>query len=120
LIYSHTEAPWKSLQEFLEYAKNNPGKVNFGTWGPGSTGDLVAKYMNHELKTGLTTVPYKGAAPVLQSVLSKQIEVGIGTVSAAMPYIAEGKLLPLAVAGEERTSFLPDVPALAEANADPG
>ncbi len=113
-VIAHPEQPFKTLKEFLAYARANPGKLNYGTPGNGTSPHIATEVFNREAKVKLNHVPYKGAGPALKDLLGGQIDLvfdpGVGVPQAK----AGGKLRMLAVAGPVRHPDFPDVPTLEE------
>src|SRR6185436_4027302 len=112
-VLAHPEQPYKNLKEFLAYARANPGKLNYGTPGNGTSPHIATEVFNREAKVKLNHVPYKGAGPALKDLLGGQIELafdpGVGLAAAR-----GGKLRMVAVAGPVRHADFPDVPTLDE------
>jgi tripartite-type tricarboxylate transporter receptor subunit TctC len=110
--------PAKTVAEFIAYAKSNPGKINMGSGGVGSTGHVAGELFN--LMAGLTIahVPYRGEAPSVTDLLGGQIQVMFSTPGSVMNFVKAGTLRALAVTSAKRMDVLPDVPALAETLAD--
>jgi tripartite-type tricarboxylate transporter receptor subunit TctC len=108
------EVPATTMREFIALAKREPGKLNYGSAGPGSINHLALELMNARAGTVVVHVPYKGIAPATQDLLSGQIQAMTGTVSATLPYISEKKVRALAVTGARRAALLPDVPSWQE------
>jgi tripartite-type tricarboxylate transporter receptor subunit TctC len=106
--------PAKTMREFVALAKREPGRLNYGSAGPGSINHLALELMNARAGITVVHVPYKGIAPATQDLLSGQIQAMTGTVSATQPYIAERKVRALAVTGAHRAPLLPDVPSWQE------
>jgi len=106
--------PAKTVAEFIAYAKSNPGKINMGSGGVGSTGHVAGELFN--LMAGLTIahVPYRGEAPSVTDLLGGQIQVMFSTPGSVMNFVKAGTLRALAVTSAKRMEVLPDVPALAE------
>ena len=115
VILAHPDFPAKTLQELMNYARANPGKVSYGSVGPGSTTHLAGELLALKGKLDLLHVPFKGAAPVITNLLGKQVDIGIVNISLAKPHIDAGRLRPIAVTTLKRSSILPDVPTVAEA-----
>jgi tripartite-type tricarboxylate transporter receptor subunit TctC len=114
VILTHPEFEAKTLPELMQYARNNPGKVFYGSVGPGSTTHLAGELLALKGKVDLLHVPFKGAAPVITNLLGKQVDIGIVNISLAKPHIDAGRLIPIAVTTLKRSSILPNVPAVAE------
>ena len=105
----------KTLAEFVAYAKANPGKLNFGSPGVGTTGHLGLALFMHAANIKLTHVPYKGAAPAITDLIAGQIDGVVDNPPTVLPHIEAQKLRPLAVAAKTRMAQLPDLPTAAEA-----
>ncbi len=112
-VLLNPSVPAKSFDEFLAYARANPGKLNYGTPGNGTSPHIATEVFNREAKVKMNHVPYKGAGPALKDLLGGQIELafdpGVGIASAK-----GGKLRMVAVAGPVRHPDFPDVPTLEE------
>ncbi len=106
--------PVGSMRELVAYAKANPGKLSYGSPGVGTPHHLIGEAMKRAAGIDLVHVPYRGTGPSLNGLLSGQVSAIIATTIAVMPFIESGKVRALAVAGEERTPILPNVPTLAE------
>lgn len=108
-------SPYKTFGDFMADARANPGKIAYGSAGPGSSIHMVTALF--ELLSGarLNHVPYKGSGPALVDLIGGQIPVMFENLGSGMVHIRSGKLRPLAVTGAARESTLPDVPTLAEA-----
>jgi tripartite-type tricarboxylate transporter receptor subunit TctC len=107
-------SPYRTFGDFLADAKANPGKINYGSAGPGSSIHMVTALF--ELMSGvrLSHVPYKGSGPALVDLMSGQIQVMFENFSSGMPQVKGGKLRVLAVTIGKRDPRLPDVPTIAE------
>jgi len=110
----HPSMPARTMAEFIEYARRNPGKLNYGTPGVGSLGHLIGETFKYSAKVNLTHVPYRGAGPALNDALGGQVQVLFDNLPSSLPHIQAGKLRALAVASEKRVASLPDVPTFAE------
>ena len=108
--------PVNSLAELVDYARKNPGKVNFGSAGGGSITHLAGELLKSEAKIDLVHVPYKGAAPAVSDLVGGQVQMGIFDVPVLLGHIRSGKLKALAVTSATRAPTLPDVPTTAEGN----
>ncbi len=106
--------PVNSLKELVEYARANPGKVNFGSAGGGTVTHLAGELLKVEAKINLVHVPYKGAAPAVTDMLSGQVQMGVFDVPVLISHIRAGKLKPLAVTSAKRTPLLPEVATTGE------
>ncbi|MEA2881351.1 MAG: hypothetical protein QOH32_570 [Bradyrhizobium sp.] len=110
----HPSVPAKNVAEFVAWAKQNPGKLNFGSAGTGGTIHLAGEMFKQMAGIDMTHVPYKGAGPALTDLLSGNIQVMFDTLSTALPPVKSGLLRPLGVSSSERSPDLPDVPTIAE------
>src|SRR5947207_5577204 len=111
----HPSVPAKTVAEFVAYAKQNPGKLNFGSAGTGGTIHLAGEMFKQMAGVDLVHVPYKGAGPALTDLLSGNIQLMFDTLGTALPPVKAGLLRPLAVSSAQRIADLPDVPTMAEA-----
>lgn len=107
--------PVRTLQEFLAYARANPGRLSYGSGGVGSAGHLSVEFLRSLTGLKLTHVPYKGSGPALTDLMSGEIQVMLLTMPAVMPYLKSGKLRAVATSGPRRSAALPDLPTLEEA-----
>src|SRR6266403_687666 len=110
----HPSVPAKTMAEFVAYAKQNPGKLNFGSAGTGGTIHLAGEMFKQMAGIEMTHVPYKGAGPALTDLLSGNIQVMFDSLSTALPPVRSGLLRPLGVSSARRSPDLPDVPTIAE------
>jgi len=112
-VLAHPEQPYKNFKEFLAYARANPGKLNYGTPGNGTSPHIATEVFNREAKVKLNHVPYKGAGPALQDLIGGQIQVVFDPGVGISPAKA-GKVRMIAIAGPNRHADFPDVPTLEE------
>jgi tripartite-type tricarboxylate transporter receptor subunit TctC len=112
-VLAHPEQPYKNLKEFLAYARANPGKLNYGTPGNGTSPHIATEVFNREAKVKLNHVPYKGAGPALQDLIGGQIQIVFDPGVGISPAKA-GKVRMIAIAGPHRHPDFPDVPTLEE------
>lgn len=104
-----------SVREVIDEAKQSPGKLDYASPGPGSPHHLAMEMFKQRTGTQVTHVPYKGAGPAIQDLLSGQIPLMFLDLAAGAPQIRAGKLRALAVASDRRIAALPDLPTVAEA-----
>jgi tripartite-type tricarboxylate transporter receptor subunit TctC len=114
VIIVHPSIPAKTLAEFVAYAKQNPGKLNFGSAGTGGVGHLAGEMFKWTAGVEMTHVPYKGAGPALQDLISGNIQALFETIGTALPPIKAGLVRPLGVSSAERVADLPDLPTVVE------
>jgi tripartite-type tricarboxylate transporter receptor subunit TctC len=110
----HPSVPAKTVAEFVAYAKQNPGKLNFGSAGTGGTIHLAGEMFKQMAGIDMVHVAYKGAGPALTDLLSGNIQLMFDTLGTALPPVKSGLLRPLAVSSKQRIPDLPDVPTIAE------
>ena len=115
VIAIHPSVPANNLKEFIAYAKQNPGKLNYASQGNGSVSHIGIEIF--KLQTGLSMVhvPYKGSGQAIADVLAGQVQVFITTPPSVMGHVQTGKLKALAVTGKTRHPQMPQVPTVAEA-----
>jgi tripartite-type tricarboxylate transporter receptor subunit TctC len=114
LLVVHPSVPVRTLAELAQHARANPGKLNFGTGGPGTSNQLAADMFRSLTKTEIVLVPYKGAETAMLAVLSGQVQMVVIGTPASTTHVKSGKLRALALLGKERYPDLPDVPTAAE------
>jgi tripartite-type tricarboxylate transporter receptor subunit TctC len=114
VVIVHPSIPAKTLAEFIAYAKQNPGKLNFGSAGTGGVGHLSGELFKQTAGVEMTHVPYKGAGPALQDLIAGNIQAMFETIGTALPPVKAGLVRPLGVSSAERVSDLPDLPTVAE------
>jgi tripartite-type tricarboxylate transporter receptor subunit TctC len=110
----HPSVPARTVAEFVAYAKQNPGKLNFGSAGTGGTIHLAGEMFKQMAGVDMVHVPYKGAGPALTDLLSGNIQLMFDTLGTALPPVKSGLLRPLAVSSAQRIPDLPDVPTMVE------
>ena len=106
--------PAHTLKEFLAYVHANPGKVNYASPGNGSPHHLAMELFKNRTGTFITHIPYRGAAPAMQDVMSGQVECMFLDLTAGLPTIESGKVRALAIGSARRVPQLPNLPTLAE------
>jgi tripartite-type tricarboxylate transporter receptor subunit TctC len=106
--------PPKSVPEFVAYAKANPGKLNFGSPGPGNASHLAAELFRMKTGIDIVHVPYKGAAEAMTGVMGGQVHMFFGDIAGALPLIREGRLRALGWSSRTRNPELPGVPTMIE------
>ncbi len=112
-VLAHPERPFKDLREFVAYARANPGKLNYGSPGNGTSPHIAVEVFNREAKVKLTHVPYKGAGPALNDRLGGVIHLAFDP-GVGIPSAKAGKLRLIAIAGPNRHPDFPGVPTLQE------
>ena len=115
LLVANPAQPYKNVAELIAYAKANPGKINFGSSGSGSSIHLSGELFNALAKVDMMHVPYKGSAPAVTDLLGNQIGIMFDNMPSAIQHVRSGKLRALAVTTAKRSPELPNVPTIAEA-----
>ena len=112
----HPDVPAKTVKELIDLLKANPGKYNIANPGIGTTPQLAAELFKLSLRLDATSVPFGGAAPAIQSTVAGHTLIAFTALPPTAPQVKGGKLRALAVTSTKRSSALPDVPTLAEAD----
>jgi len=115
VMITHPSVPATTLAEFIAYARANPGKLNFGSGGSGTSNHLAGELFNLRTGAALVHVPYKGVNLAMQGALAGEVHLVFIGVPVPAPHIKAGKLRGLAVLARERSPLIPDVPTAAEA-----
>jgi tripartite-type tricarboxylate transporter receptor subunit TctC len=120
LLVANAKAPFNTYKEFVAYAKANPNKLNWGTWGPATLPDLYLRWIASQAGVTITAIPYGGAAKANLATYSGEVDITYMGFGVAGPQIAAGTIKPLVAVGEKRSAFMPELPSLGEVGADPG
>jgi tripartite-type tricarboxylate transporter receptor subunit TctC len=112
------QSPYKSVKDIIADAKANPGKISFGTSGPGSMSHLATELMMRQAGIKMVAVPYKGGIQAVTDMLSGQLPIIISDALPVSQHIASGKLRALAITSEKRSPMFPDIPTFGEAGVD--
>ena len=115
VLVVNPSVPVNSVKDLIAYAKANPGKLSFGSGSNGSAGHLAGELFKTEAGVDMVHVPYKGAAPAMQDLLSGQIQLMFDNLANSMQYVRAGKLKALAVTTAHRSTLVPELPTLSEA-----
>jgi tripartite-type tricarboxylate transporter receptor subunit TctC len=105
----------KTFDEFVAYAKSHPGKLNFASAGVGTTPHLAAEMFKQQAGVDAVHVPYKGIGASFIDMTSNKVQFAFSSITGALPFTSDSRLLPLATTGEERTPVYPNLPTVAEA-----
>jgi tripartite-type tricarboxylate transporter receptor subunit TctC len=114
IVAVSSRLPVSTVAELIAYAKANPGKVNYGSSGPGGISHLAAELFRSAAGIDIVHVPYRGAAPAVQDLLAGQVQLVVLDVSVLLPHIRSGAIKPLAATSKTRSALLHDVPTTAE------
>ena len=118
ILVVHPSVPAKTLRQFINLARANPGKLNYASGGPGTTNHLANELLKHQEKINLVHVPYKGATLGMMAMIGGEVDEVVVPVAAAIPQIHAGRVRALAVLSEQRLPTLPEVPTSKEAGVD--
>ena len=111
----HPSVPARSVEEFVKYAKANPGKLNYGHLGPGSPHFFKMEWFKRNAGIDIVAVPYKGAAPAYAALVAGEVQVIASGLGAATPFLDAKQAIALAAFSSKRPSSQPDLPTIAEA-----
>jgi tripartite-type tricarboxylate transporter receptor subunit TctC len=114
VLVVYPNLPVKSVRELIAYAAANPGKLNFGSSGNGTSHHLAGAMLNMLAKVKTTHVPYKGTAEMITGLLGGHIDMTFDPVVSILPHVKSGAVRALAVTSPERSPSLPDLPTMAE------
>lgn len=106
--------PVKNLQELLEYARKNPGKLSYGSVGNGTSFHLGMEDLKKQARVSMVHIPYKGTGAVLTDLMANNIQVAFANTPNVVPHVQSGKLRAIAIAHPTRVAQLPEVPTVAE------
>ncbi len=114
VVAVNNERPFRTLAELLAFAKANPGRLNFGSAGTGSSTHMVGELFQQAAGVKLTHVPYRGSSAAMNDLLGGQIDMMFELLTTAGPIVQAGRIRPLAVTSKNRSSVVPDVPTVSE------
>jgi len=114
VLVSHPAAPFKTFPEFVAYAKANPGKLNYASAGIGTLPHVTMELLLQRTGIKVAHIPYRGAAPAMNDLLSGQVQLKLDTFATSNPHVAAGKLRMLGIASKARSKLMPDTPTIAE------
>ncbi len=109
------DLPVNSVKELLDYAKKNPGKLNYGSTGSGSSNHLSMELLMRMTGTKMTHIPYKGSAPAVMAIMGGETDVFFDNIPNVLPHLKAGKMKAIAVTGTQRSVLFPSLPTIAEA-----
>jgi tripartite-type tricarboxylate transporter receptor subunit TctC len=118
IMLVHPSVPVKTLRQFIDLARANPGKLNFGSGGAGTTNHLANELLKHLEKINIVHVPYKGVTQAMAAMMGGEVDQVVMPVTTAITQVRAGKVRALAVLADKRASTLPEVPTAKEAGLD--
>jgi tripartite-type tricarboxylate transporter receptor subunit TctC len=114
VLVVNTSVPAESVQQLIAYAKANPERLNYASAGSGSTPHLAAEMFKTMAGIKIAHIPFKGTSQAILELMGGRVDIMFSDIGLALPHIRSGKLRVLAVAGEKRSSVLPETPAMSE------
>jgi tripartite-type tricarboxylate transporter receptor subunit TctC len=114
LVVNPKKVPANNFKEFVEFVKKNPGKLNYGSAGGGTSHHLAGELFKLQTGTFITHIPYRGAGPALQDLIAGQVDMMFDGLGSSAAHIKGGRVKALMVAGAKRNPAFPDVPCAAE------
>ena len=114
VLVSNPAAPFKTFPEFIDYAKKNPGKLNYASAGNGTLPHVTMELLLRRTGIQVAHIPYRGAAPAMTDLLSGQVQLKMDTYATANPHVVAGKLRMLGIASRVRSKLMPETPTIAE------
>lgn len=114
VLLSQPAAPFRNMRELIAHSRANPGRLNLGSSGTGSTPHLSGELLKMMSGITFTHIPYKGGGPAMADLMAGQLDLLFVVTQTALPQVAAGKVRPLAVASAQRLTAFPDVPTIAE------
>lgn len=115
IVVHPQRVPVKDLKEFLDFVRRNPGKLNYGSAGNGTSHHLAGELFKLQTKTFITHIPYRGAGPALQDLIAGQVDMMFDGMGSSASHIRAGRIKALAVASQRRAPGFADVPTSLEA-----
>ena len=115
MLVVHPSVPAKSLKDLIAYAKTNPGKLNFGSGGAGTTPHLAGEMLKMMAGVQMTHIPYKGGGPALADLVGGQIQLMLENIPSTLPFVKSAKLRAVAVSALKRSALVPELPTVDEA-----
>jgi len=115
VLVVNASLPVTTVSQLVDYARANPGKLNFVSAGIGTTPHMAGELLKLRSGVNMVHVPYKGSGPAMADLVAGQVQLGFSSITAALPFIKDNRLRPLATTGSKRSPALPEVPTMVEA-----
>jgi tripartite-type tricarboxylate transporter receptor subunit TctC len=115
VLVAHPSVPAKSLNELVALSKAKPELLSYGSGGNGHPGHIATELVKSQSGAKFQHVPYKGAGQAMTDAIGGQVQLAIGSLGSALPFIKSGQVKPIAVTGRSRSPSAPDIPTMAEA-----
>ncbi|SPA51746.1 tripartite tricarboxylate transporter substrate binding protein [Cupriavidus taiwanensis] len=115
MLVANPDQPFRTLQEFIQYTRANPGKLSYSSPGPGTPQHLAGEVFAKLNKTELLHVPYRGTGPSITDLMGGQVQISFATFASSIQFVRAGKLRALGIAGKKRSALMPELPTFAEA-----
>jgi tripartite-type tricarboxylate transporter receptor subunit TctC len=115
IIVVHPSMPVKSVKELVAIARKRPGDLNYGSSGTGGSNHLATELFAKAANVKITHVPYKSIGPAMTDLVGGHVQMVITSLPSALVQVKNGRLKALAVAGEQRSAFAPEIPTVKEA-----
>jgi tripartite-type tricarboxylate transporter receptor subunit TctC len=117
-MFINKSVPARTLKEMIAYLKANPGKLNYASYGIGSSPHLAAELFQHVTGTKMVHVPFTGNGPAVLATIQDSTQIIFSSTVAAGPFVKEGSLIPIAYAADKRSEIFPDMPTFKEEGVD--
>jgi tripartite-type tricarboxylate transporter receptor subunit TctC len=114
LLVAHPSLPANTLQELIALAKQQPGKINYASYGSGSQPHLSGEMLKYKAGINLVHVPYKGISLAVPAVMAGEVQLTFAGIATSMPQLKAGRIKALAIGGPKRSPLLPEVPTFTE------
>jgi tripartite-type tricarboxylate transporter receptor subunit TctC len=118
VVAARPDAPFKTIAEMIAFGRANPGKINFGSAGQGTTTHMAGEAIAAAANFKLLHVPFQGIGPAVTSILGGNVDIVVGLPNAIMPHVNAGKLVPLGITGPARSELMPNYATMKESGVD--
>jgi tripartite-type tricarboxylate transporter receptor subunit TctC len=115
MLVTRPDFPATNMRDLIEHVKKNPGKLTYASVGAGGVNHLPMAWLSNQQGLKMEHIPYKGLPPALQDVVAGRVDMMVAVIGGAMPFVNDGRIKAIAVAGKARATVAPNVPTYAEA-----